>query len=122
MDDSFEEAVKHGGGICLDLSHWEDNGYLKKLEGYKKLPKLLKRYKIGGNHVSAVNKEKKLYHNNFTNQDVYNYSNHYLEELSEMDYVKKYKNYLVDIISIELENSLKRQIEVKKYLEKILDL
>lgn len=39
-----------------------------------------------------------------------------------MDYVKKYKKYLSDIISIELENSFKEQLKVKQYLEKILEI
>jgi len=56
------------------------------------------------------------------NKDFEVYDSHWLDDLNELDYVIKYKNYLADIISIELENPLRRQLEVKNYLEKILDL
>ncbi|MDD4271981.1 MAG: hypothetical protein PHF50_04225 [Patescibacteria group bacterium] len=120
MDDNFSEVLKNCAGICLDLSHWESYGFLKKYQGYAELPELLKKYKIGVNHISAIKKEITHCHDNVTNQDFYSYDSHWLDDLSEMDYVKKYKNYLADIISIELENPLKEQLEVKKYLEEII--
>ena len=120
MDDNFEEIVKYCGGICLDISHWEDHGRLSKRPGYEKLPGLIKKYKIGCNHISAVNKKTSLYRDSFYNRDFYNFSNHRLAELNEVDYVKNYKAYLSDIISLELENSFSRQLEVKEYLEKII--
>lgn len=120
MNDNFAEALKYCGGICLDLSHWEGHGFIEKRQGYAELPGLLKKYKIGCNHISAVKAEKEHYHDEFSGQDFYNYDSHNLTDLSELGYVKKYKNYLADIISIELENPLKRQLEVKKYLEKII--
>lgn len=122
LNDGFAEMVKFCGGICLDLSHWESYGFMKKIKEYKILPKLLDKYKIGCNHIAAIKRQRVHYHDKFSNQDFYGYDDHNLAELSELDYVKKYKNYLADIISIELENFLKRQLEVKKYLEKILDL
>jgi len=121
MNDNFAEALKYCGGICLDLSHWEGHGFMEKHQGYAELPGLLKKYKIGVNHISAIKAEKKEhYHDKFSGQDFYNYDKHNLTNLTELDYVKKYKNYLADIISIELENPLKRQLEVKKYLEEII--
>ena len=122
MNGSFEEAVKHCGGVCLDLAHWESHGFREKVKGYEKLPDLLKRYRIGVNHLSAVKSEKVNIHNRFTDENAYHYDSHWLDDLSEVDYAKKYKHYLADIISLELENPSKRQLEVKKYLEKILDL
>ena len=65
---------------------------------------------------------KVFYYDKFTRKKFYSYDSHNLADLTELDYVKKYKNYLADIISIELENPLARQLEVKKYLEKILDI
>lgn len=120
MEDNFSEALKYCAGVCLDLAHWESNGFIKKEKPYEILPGLLKKHKIGVNHLSAVKKEITHYHDNFTNEDFYNYSDHNLTELAEVDYVKKYKDYLADIISIELENPLKRQMEVKNYLERII--
>jgi len=122
MDDNISEALKYCGGICLDLSHWETYGFMEKNQGYNELPGLLKKYKIGCNHISAVKPEKVFYYDKFTRKKFYSYDSHNLADLTELDYVKKYKNYLADIISIELENPLARQLEVKKYLEKILDI
>jgi hypothetical protein len=122
MDDNFKEVINYCAGACIDFSHWEDYGFMKKFPNYGELPELLKKYKIGVNHISAVKKEIVHYHDNFYNQDFYNYSDHNLTDLAELDYVKKYKDYFADIISIELENPLKRQLEAKEYLEKILDV
>ncbi|HAV11803.1 MAG TPA: hypothetical protein DCX32_04675 [Candidatus Moranbacteria bacterium] len=48
---------------------------------------------------------------------------HYLKKNKEIDYLKKYRNYLPEYISLELENGFERQLEVKKYLEeKILNI
>ena len=50
-----------------------------------------------------------------------NYASHYLEDLSELDYLKKYPaNYFSDFIAIELENSIKEQLEVKDYIIDLL--
>jgi hypothetical protein len=122
LTENFEEVVKQIGGLCLDLAHWEDYGYIRKYKGYEKLGKLAKKYKIGVNHISAIKSELVLFHEKASGKDYYDYSSHLLGNLNELDYVKKYKDYLADIISIELENSLKEQIQAKKYLEKILEI
>lgn len=111
-------------GVCLDLSHWEAV-IMENKDGGKEsaeIEKMASQYKIGCNHISAIKREKHFYHSRFLNEDIYCYDSHWLDDLSELDYVKKYRNYLADIISIELENPLKRQMEVKKYLEEVLDL
>ncbi len=122
LNDSFKKTVKLCGGICLDLSHWESRGFREKNKGYNQLADLLSRFEIGVNHLSAIKLQPLIRRNKLTNQSHNHYDSHWLDELSEVDYVIKYKNYLAEIISIELENSLERQLEVKKYLEKILDL
>lgn len=122
MNADFIDVLKNCAGVCLDLAHWESFGFLKKEKGYEILPELLKKYKIGCNHIAAVKREQVHYHDKISGQDFYDYSDHNLNELSELDYVKKYKDYLADIISIELENPLKRQLEVREYLIKILNL
>ena len=119
---NFEIIVKQTGGLCLDLAHWEDYGHLKKVKEYENFSQLVKKYKIGANHLSVVKKELTAYYERLTGEDSYSYSCHNLSDLSELDYVKNYKNYLADIISLELENSFKEQLAAKKYLEKILDL
>ena len=117
-----DDELKKYAGLCIDVSHWEsivlENGH-----DYKesiRLKDLAGKHKIGCNHISAVKKKKYIYHDNFLNQDIICHESHWLDDLSELDYVKKYKNYLTDTVSIELENTLKRQLDVKQYLEKIL--
>ena len=119
-NDNFAEVAAYCGGICLDLAHWESHAFIKKEKNYQALADLLKKYKIGVNHLSAIKSSLVHYHDVIYNKGFYDYSDHNLTELSEVDYVSKHKNYLADIISIELENPLKRQLEVKKYLEEII--
>lgn len=119
-----ENDLKKYAGICLDLTHWQSDILLRgeECEENKKLKELALKYKIGCIHVGAIKPQPFIDRDRLANIDYYGYDSHILKDLSELDYVKKYKNYLADIISIELENTLKEQLEVKKYLEKILDL
>ncbi|MDD5071218.1 MAG: hypothetical protein PHQ42_00555 [Patescibacteria group bacterium] len=105
-------------GFCLDVSHWHDYNHIQKLENHKKFPKILKKYKIGFCHISAMGK--KPFFEIENGKKVKYYNSHWLKNLSELDYVKKYKKYLARFCALELENSFKRQLEAKKYLEKIL--
>jgi len=105
-------------GFCLDISHWEDYGRRQKETNFKKLPKLLKKYKVGCCHISAVRKEP--YFEIENKKKIKYYNSHWLRDLSELDYVKKYVKYLPPVCAIELENSLEEQLKVKKYLEKII--
>ena len=100
-------------GICLDISHWESFG---EYPSYKKMPKLLKKYKTGWCHISGVMVKP------WFNQEVngWDYATHYMHNLSEMDYVKKYKKYLPKICALEIENSLEEQLKAKEYIEKLL--
>ncbi|MDO8667793.1 MAG: hypothetical protein Q7K35_01710 [bacterium] len=114
--------LKKYGGLCIDLSHWQAAALSKseQSEEFITIKDLAKKYKIGVNHISAVKLKPVTYQDRFLNKSYTDYSTHWLDDLSEVDYVKKYKDYLAEIISIELENPLKRQLEVKNYLEKII--
>jgi hypothetical protein len=122
MPTNFLKFLNLGGGVCLDFAHWEDFGVLQKQTNYKNFKEILKRFKIGCNHISAIRKRKHRFYDPITKITTFCFNDHFLRDLAELNYVKKYKNYLSDIISIELENPLKRQLEIKKYLEKMLDL
>jgi len=118
-----ENDLKKYAGLCFDFAHWH-SGIMKAGEACERniaLKAYAKKYKIGINHAGAIKKEKILYHDRRINKDFFGYDSHWLDDLSELDYIKKYKDYFTDIISIELENSLKRQLEIKKYLEKIIN-
>lgn len=109
------EEIKQFGGICLDMSHLENDRILEK-EKFKHNIKMLEKYPIGCNHISCVK--------NFSHKDIkgdLRYDFHILENLSELDYLKKYpKNYFSSIIAIELENSIKEQLKIRDYITKLL--
>ncbi|PIS15077.1 hypothetical protein COT63_01865 [Candidatus Shapirobacteria bacterium CG09_land_8_20_14_0_10_38_17] len=107
-----EEEIKKWVGVCLDLSHLEDDRNLNSSR-YKKYLKLLEKYPIGANHISAVRK-KVFNHPQFGLVK----SAHFLKTLNELDYLKNFpKDFFAPLIAIELENSLKEQLKIKEYLE-----
>jgi len=104
--------------FCFDASHFEDYAFIQKLPNHKNLPKYFKKYKIGCCHISAVREEP--FFKIKEGERIAYYNSHWLRDLSELDYVKKYVKYLPPVCAIELENSLEEQLKVKKYLEKII--
>ncbi len=103
-------------GICLDLSHLENErlifpgNYLKTLE-------MIEKFKIGCNHISGIAAEP-------TTENVFGiaiYDIHRVQNRSQLDYLKKMPlKFFSDIVSIELENSFREQLEAKKYIEDII--
>lgn len=114
-----EEELEMYAGLCVDFSHWEDFAILKE-PVYFDFAEKMKKHKVGCAHISAVKKETFLDPDPKLGERL-TYASHKLEEFNELDYVRKYKEYLPDIISIELENSFKEQLEAKKYLENIIN-
>jgi len=119
----FLNSLRRSAGICLDLSHLHDFWTLQKIKTYRHFTNLIKKYPIGCCHISAI-LEKPVTYNRWdikipgTDRI---YSSHLLGNLYELDYVREYVSYLPRYISIELENSFKEQLEVKKRLEKIIN-
>ncbi len=112
-DDDLEKF----GGLCLDLAHWENEKLSGNAAYDQELSGKAEKYKIGCVHISAI--REKPVPTVVTAKEI-KYDSHFLKELQNLDYVKKYLAYLPDILSIELENPLKEQLEAKKYLEEIL--
>lgn len=110
-----EAEVRNFAGVCLDLSHLENNRLLHQ-EIYNNDIEIMEKYPVGCNHFSAVKKD--------PYQDikgVTQYSSHYLENLSELDYLKRYPaSYFSAIIAIELENTIEEQLKAKDYLIDLL--
>ena len=70
---------------------------------FKQTLKMIKKYPIGCNHISAIKKKSHFNKNSAT----FRYDNHHLADLSDLDYLKRYPlNYFFDFIAIELENSI----------------
>jgi hypothetical protein len=111
-----EEELKEYAGICLDISHLE-NDRLTCLKRFKQTQKMITKYPIGCNHISALKKEPRLDKNSAT----FRYDKHHLVDLSELNYLKRYPlSYFSDFIAIELENSIKEQLVVQKYITDLL--
>lgn len=115
----FDKTEVQGfGGVCLDFSHIEDDHLLRPEEFLVKM-ELFLRYKIGCNHISAVEKEPHREGNKEGGWQCF--SRHYFRELSQLDYLKNYPRALFsDFIAIEVENSLKEQLQAIDYIIKLI--
>lgn len=113
-----EEEFNKFAGICIDFSHWHDEALRNNSNYDKKMRYFVKTYKIGCCHVSAIKKEPIL---DKVIKDCLIYASHWIDNLDELSYLKKYNEYLPEYISIELENSFETQLKVKEYLEKIIN-
>lgn len=113
-----EEILKQYAGICLDLSHLE-NCRKQKAPGYEIDVDLAQRYPIGWNHISAMTEES-IYASEINS---HSYERHHLEKLNQVDYIKSYyPDYFGEYAAIEMFNSIESQLEIKHYIEKILNL
>ena len=111
-----EEELKKFGGICCDFAHLENDRLLDKKKFQHDI-KIIEKYPIGSNHISAVKK--------FTHIDEIGkirYDDHHLEDLSELDYLKRYSlKYFSPFIAIELANSIKDQLKTRDYIIELLN-
>ena len=112
-----EDELKIYAGICIDFSHLENDRLLYP-ERYEQSLQIIKKVKIGCAHLSAIRSE-----NRFDEKEELRYDFHKLNNLSDMDYLKNYsQEYFPEYMAIELENSLEEQIEIKKYLQNIINV
>jgi len=109
-----EEEIENYAGICLDFTHLE-NVRLTNKKAYQNDIKVLEKYPIKCNHISVIKKH------SYLEKGQVKYASHYLKDLSELDYLKKYPaNYFSDFIAIELENSIEEQLKAKDYIINLL--
>lgn len=112
-----EKEIKSLGGICLDISHLE-NDRIGEPERFKHNLKIIEKCPIGCNHISCM--QKKSYRDE---AGQLRYAAHFLKRLTQLDYLKRYpKRYFSDIIALELENTIKKQLEARDYLIKKIGL
>lgn len=96
------------GGVCIDFAHWETGKkYLPEL--YKNFQTLIQTHTIGCCHISAIRDENEGH-----------LDQHFLKNIQDMDYILKYIRYFPEFASLELENSISEQLEIKKYIEQSL--
>ncbi len=101
-----EKELQNYAGLCVDFSHWEVLKVLHRLK-YSKLKKLVKNNKVGCSHVSVVAYYFKIFP----------FDQHWAKNNHDFDYLKKYREYLPEYISLELENSFVEQVRYKNYIE-----
>jgi len=106
-----EKEMNLYAGLCLDFSHFEKIR-LENHEKYLQDTNRLKNYKCGCAHISAFFKLPSFVPKFISSH----FSCHYLWRLSDVDYLIRYREFFPKIAAIELENSLKRQLEVITYL------
>lgn len=106
----LKKEIKSFAGICLDLSHLESDRILYK-EKYENNIKIIEKYKIGCNHISAITEPYQ------DEKDHTVVSKHYMDDIKEMDYLKNYPDkYFSRYCAVELENSLEEQLKVIDYI------
>lgn len=111
-----EEELKKFAGLCIDFSHLENDRILQP-ERYEKFSKMLPRFLVGCNHISAI--QKKAHFNEGLKED--RITSHFMASLSELDYLKNYpQEYFSKYIALELENDLASQLKAKDYIFDLL--
>ncbi|MEK7072662.1 MAG: hypothetical protein AAB969_03770 [Patescibacteria group bacterium] len=107
-----DNELKSYAGICIDFSHLE-NARLNKMTIYDYFMDLIGRYPCGCAHVNAI-KNKPI------NKTIWHYDYHKYDNLSDFDYLAKYKDLIPNIVALELENSISEQLKAKDYIEKLI--
>jgi len=110
-----EEELKQFAGVCVDFSHLENDRLLNQ-EKYQHDIAVIERHRIGCGHISAIKDKIVRDEKNYPR-----YSAHFLENLQEFDYLKRYPlKYFGEFLAIELENSIEEQLKVKEYLSTLI--
>ncbi len=110
-----EKELQKFGGICLDISHLENDRRLRK-DIFNKNIETLKKFTIGCNHISGISEE--IYKDDLNEERC---SPHFLENLSQLDYIKNYPlEYFSPYIALELENSIKEQMNIRNYISDMI--
>ncbi|MDO8503067.1 MAG: hypothetical protein Q7S60_00045 [bacterium] len=110
-----EKEINDFGGICLDISHLE-NDRIFSPEKFRRNVEIIEKKYIGANHVSSVKNFSKIDEMGAVRYDCHNF-----QELSEFDYLKRYPlSYFSSFIAIEAENSIKEQLKAREYIINLL--
>ncbi|MDD5650154.1 MAG: hypothetical protein PHF86_07040 [Candidatus Nanoarchaeia archaeon] len=113
-----ELEINNFGGVCLDFAHLEHT-HIVIPDVYKINVNIINKNLPKCNHISAI--ANKPYINSTTDLEKLSYDIHFLTSLSEVDYLKHYpRNYFSNFIALELENSIKDQLKIIDYIDKLL--
>ncbi len=110
-----EQEITEFGGICLDLAHLE-NARLESSEAFEKTVRLIEKFSVRANHLSAISFTPVRIEN-----EEFRFDEHLDHNFREFDYILRYPdNYFGKYIILELENSINFQLKIRDYLTKIL--
>lgn len=98
-------------GICLDFAHLENNRLKNRTVYFNEFIKELKDFPVKAAHLGAIYPDESLGWNGKS------YDSHYFDNLKRLDYVKRYKEFLPEVVSLELENTIEEQLEAINYLK-----
>lgn len=103
-------------GICLDTQHQHRARFLCP-RGHAQVARLLDAgTAVGCCHISPYPLLR-----NALRRKRRGVGEHYMIDLSELEYVSRYAEYLPDIVSIEMENPFGEQLRAKETLERIIN-
>jgi len=114
----FDEAeIREFGGICLDISHLENDRILRP-DVYEANVRILEKYPPKCSHISVIKKKAVL-----DEESYMRITTHYLEDLSEFDYLKRYPlEYFGSVSALELENTIEEQLRAKEYISALIKI
>lgn len=109
-----EKELREFAGICLDFSHLENSRFFYPIL-YKHNINMIEKYGCGCNHISPSKDTSILSRRGVKYPK--NQHPHFLKALSELDYLKNYPaEYFGKFSALEMENSIKEQLEAKDYI------
>ena len=104
-------------GICLDTQHHYRTRFRSPKAYFILWKQLLSgAYLIGCSHLSPV----KAFRNRSARTRL-GVGSHYMIDLREYEYVKRYVRYLPEYVSIEAENTFEDQLHIREYLDTIIN-
>lgn len=116
-----EKELASFGGVCVDFSHLENDRLFNERK-FEQNIKIVEKFKIGCNHISAVKKEFWLDFKNSYEKNKKRYDYHSFKELAEFDYLENYPlKYFSSLVAMELENSIEEQLRAGEYIKKIIE-
>jgi hypothetical protein len=103
--------MKNWAGICLDLSHLENDRKLNP-ERFKSVCRSLKNYPVGCNHISGIVQNLRV-----NSDGEKRYDTHHFSSLADFDYLKNIpRDFFSQYCALEVDNTLAQQLEAKEYI------
>ncbi len=99
--------LSYTAGLCVDFSHLWAAKQRGRIE-FEIQDKYASTHGVGCNHLNGYSEKRRC--------DL-----HYVSDKHQLDYLKEIpKKFFGKIISLEMNNSIEKQLEYKSYIEKIL--